>query len=93
MDTLEWKTDRAGDALWRGTQFLGCIYNRDGICSRFPPHGWRALAGEDMVPVGDVVATREQPDARMGARALLEAYVGAFLPLPTALELLDMTNP
>lgn len=89
-EPLTWKTDTAGDALWQGETFLGCIYNRDGLASHQREHGWRALAGEDLIRVGDVLPTRGQPDARYGARALLEAHVGAFLPLPTALQLLEM---
>jgi hypothetical protein len=89
-EPLRWETDRAGDTLWRGQEFLGCIYNRDGTASG-RRHGWRALAGEDLIPVGDVLPTREQPDARYGCRALLESHVGASLPLPTAQQLLAMT--
>ena len=89
---LQWKTDDTGDTLWRGETFLGCIYNRDRMGSYPRVHGWRALAGEDLIPVGDALPTLEQPDARYGARTLLEAHVGESLPLPTALELLEMTN-
>jgi hypothetical protein len=92
VTTLTWKSDKAGDALWDGDTFLGCIYNRDGLTGRRQVHGWRALAGEDLIPVGDSLPTREQPDARLAARALLEAHVGASLPLPTAQQLLDMTD-
>lgn len=91
-EPLTWKTDKAGDALWRGDTFLGCIYNRSGW-GALNRHGWRALAGEDLIPVGDVVVSREVRDARMGARALLEAHVGASGPLPSAAELLEITAP
>lgn len=93
IPALTWKTDKAGDTLWQGETFLGCIYNRDGLASRSREHGWRALAGEDLEPFGDAVATLARPDARMAARALLEAHVGVQLPLPTAAELLTLTNP
>jgi hypothetical protein len=91
--TLEWKTDKAGDTLWLDGEFLGCIYNRDGLASSSRVHGWRALAGEDLIPIGDALPTREQPDARYAARELLEAHVGGVLPLPTAQQLLEATNP
>lgn len=91
--TLRWDTDKAGDTLWDGDTFLGCTYNRDGLTGNLGTHGWRALAGEDLTPIGDALPTREQPNARMAARTLLEAHVGASLPLPTAQELLDSTNP
>jgi hypothetical protein len=91
-ESLQWKTDKAGDALWQGETFLGCIYNRDGIASTARTHGWRALAGEDLIPVGDATPTRESPDARMAARALLETHVGASLPLPTAQQLLQILD-
>ncbi|MFE0490256.1 hypothetical protein [Streptomyces griseoaurantiacus] len=45
-----------------------------------------------MIVVGDALPTLEQPSARLGARALLEAHVGVRLPLPTAQELLAMTG-
>ncbi|MDQ1041552.1 hypothetical protein QFZ75_008054 [Streptomyces sp. V3I8] len=90
MDKLVWRRDRAGDALWSGETFLGCIYDRDGLASRARNHGWRVLKGEDMIVVGDVLPTLERPDARLGARALLEAEIGFFAPLPTAEELLRM---
>jgi hypothetical protein len=98
MDTLPvstpdllWKRDSAGETLWRGEEFLGCIYNRDGLASSGRTHGWRALEGEDLVVVGDALPTREQPDARLGARALLEAHVGVRSALPSAQELLGLT--
>lgn len=93
MEALRWETDRTGDTLWRGETFLGCIYNQDRwVSGTARRHGWRALEGEDLFVVGNALPTREQPDARMGARALLEAHVGAFLPLPSASELLEMTR-
>lgn len=92
MADLEWKKDRAGEALWKGDEFLGCIYNRDGFAGSRAAHGWRVLAGEDLIPVGDVLPTREEWDARIGARALLEAHVGGSWPLPTASELLSMSD-
>lgn len=90
---LRWERDSAGDTLWSGETFLGCIYNRDGLSSFSKQHGWRALEGDDLVFVGDVLPTPEQPDARLGARALLEAHVSGALPLPTAKELLHLTTP
>jgi hypothetical protein len=91
--SLEWKTDDTGDTLWDGDTFLGCTYNRDSMGGHPRVHGWRALAGEDLIPVGDALPTRDQPDARMAARNLLEAHVGGVLPLPTAQQLLELTNP
>lgn len=88
---LHWETDRAGDTLWHGSTFLGCIYNRDGLSSFGRVHGWRALVGENLIPVGDALPTPEQPDARLGARELLEVHVGYQLPLPSAERLLEMT--
>lgn len=92
LQRLRWERDQAGDALWRGTVFLGCVYNRDGLASSGRVHGWRALAGEDMIPIGDTLPTPEQPDPRLGARELLEAHVGIQLPLPSAVRLLEMTS-
>lgn len=92
LQQLRWERDRAGDSLWHDTTFLGCIYNRDGLASSGRVHGWRALAGEEMIPVGDALPAPEQPDPRLGARDLLEAHVGYQLPLPTAERLLGMTS-
>ncbi|MFD7835640.1 hypothetical protein [Streptomyces sp. NPDC059761] len=89
---LRWERDSAGDSLWLGEEFLGCIYNRDGIASRANEHGWRALAGEEMIPIEDTLVTREQPDARLGARALLEAHCGFTSALPSAAELMSATS-
>lgn len=94
MSGLRWETDGTGDTLWLDGKFLGCIYDQDrhGIAGASRPHGWRALEGEDLRVVGNVVATRDQPDARMGARALLEAHVGGVVPLPSAADLLRLTG-
>lgn len=91
MEPLHWKSDKAGDTLWRGETYLGCIYDRDGLASRAKKHGWRALEGEYLLPVGDVLPSQEEPDARMGARRLLEAHVSVCQPLLSAAELLAMT--
>lgn len=91
LQQLRWERDRAGDTLWCGPTFLGCIYNRDGLSSSGRVHGWRALVGEDLIPIGDALPTPEQPEPRLGARELLEAYVGIQLPLPSAERLLEMT--
>jgi hypothetical protein len=90
----EWKTDDTGDALWDGDAFLGCTYRRDGnrYGSAGQSLGWRALAGEDLVPVGDALPTPEDPDGQMGARRVLEAHLGASRALPTAAELLEATG-
>lgn len=92
LEPLRWETDKAGDTLWSGAAFLGCIYNRDDLASNDRVHGWRALEGEDLVVVGDTLPTQEQPNARLGARALLEAHVGISLPLPSAQRLLEITS-
>ncbi|MFJ4902903.1 hypothetical protein [Streptomyces sp. NPDC088727] len=87
---LRWERDKNGETLWLGEQFLGCTYSRDNHLSEYGKQGWRALEGEDMIVVGDALPTGEQPNARLGARALLEAHVGSSLPLPTAEDLLKM---
>jgi hypothetical protein len=94
MSGLRWETDGTGDTLWLDGKFLGCIYDQDrhGLAGASRPHGWRALEGEELILVGNVVPSLDQPDARMGARALLEAHVGGAVPLPTALELLALTE-
>ncbi|MET7363226.1 hypothetical protein ABZS76_32980 [Streptomyces sp. NPDC005562] len=88
---LRWERDKAGDALWRDEEFLGCIYDRDGLASSDRTHGWRALEGEDLIVVGDALPTSAQPNARLGARAMLEAHLGVTSALPSAQELLEMT--
>ncbi|MEU6362143.1 hypothetical protein [Streptomyces albidoflavus] len=89
---LRWERDRTGDTLWRGEEFLGCIYDQDSLASRGRDHGWRALEGEDLVVVGNALPTAQQPDARLGARTLLEAHVGVTTALPSAQELLEATS-
>jgi len=90
---LRWERDKAGGTLWRGEEFLGCIYDRDGLSGSIGRHGWRVLEGDELIFVGDVLPTLDQPNARLGARALLEAHVGVGSPLPNAQELLKMTAP
>lgn len=89
---LRWERDDTGDTLWRGDEFLGCIYNRDGLAGSGRTHGWRALEGKDLIVAGDALPTATQPDPRLGARALLEAHVGVALPLPSAADLLALTG-
>lgn len=84
---FRWERDKNGDALWLGETFLGCIYNRRP-CQL--DSEWRVLLGEKMVFVADVRPTEHQPDARLGARAVLEEECGWAPRLPTAQELMEM---
>lgn len=84
--TLKWKTDKAGDALWDGGEYLGCIYSRDSYGGT--RKGWRVL-GPDFEHIADVPPGPLLRDARMEARALLEGSRG---PMPTAQQLLEATS-
>lgn len=103
MSVMEWRPDMHGDALWavesmssgaagplrQEEEFLGCIYNRDGLSGGGREHGWRVLAGERMEVVGDVLRTVAEPEARLGARQMLESFVSHPKgPLPSAEMLL-----
>ena len=87
MTGFRWERDKHGDALYLGDEFLGCIYDRR---PHQPGNEWRVLRGEDLVFVVDVRPTAHQPDARLGARAALEAECGWAPALPSAQELLEM---
>jgi len=86
--TLTWKTDKAGDALYDGDEYIGCIYPRDPYGGL--RKGWRVL-GPDFEVITDVEPDPRDlfGDVRIRARAFLE---GTKAPLPTAEELLNMRN-
>lgn len=86
---LTWKTDKNGDHLWRGEEFLGCIYNRD--LHHLHNGEWRVLIGEDMKFVADVGPTPEL-SARMHARLVLEQECSTIARLPSAQDLLTRTE-
>lgn len=85
---LVWKTDKNGDELHDGDEYVGCIYPRDPYGGS--QKGWRVLDA-NFDKVIDVVPDSFDlfGDTRKKARAFLE---GARAPLPTAEELLNSTR-
>lgn len=85
---LRWGEDKNGDTLWRGGEFLGCIYSREYCGSHSDEY--RILIGEDLNVLTDVKGGTRM-DARARARETLEAHCGHLRKLPTAKELLEMS--
>lgn len=77
---LTWVTDRHGDSLYAGEEFVGCIYARDGGSGL--RKGWRVLDNH-FRKVIDVEPSSKNP--RLSARSYLEEVLA---PLPTAEQLI-----